>query len=91
MDIDKLKKRNLLEVFNLITTKGSKVGSDYTYSGIKAGQDFDGYTCWLSYKDLTVTLLFHGPYDLNYKEEDTLKVFFNKIANLLNDKDEQSD
>jgi hypothetical protein len=88
MDINKFKKRHLLQIFDLITTKGIKTDSTYTYSDISASHDFDGYTCWLSYKDLTVTLLFHGSYDLDYKEEDTLKIFFKKIANLLEDKND---
>ncbi|RBW41619.1 DUF3081 domain-containing protein [Psychromonas sp. B3M02] len=85
MDINKMKKRHLLQVFELITRKGVKTEGVYEYHDIKASQDFDGYTCWLSFKDLTVTLLFHGAYDLDYKSEETLKIFFKKIANLLDD------
>ena len=87
MDIDQLKKRNMLQVFDLITTKGRKVDGVYELAGIRASYDFDGYTCWLVYKDLTITLLFHGNYDLDYQDEDTLKAFFKKIATLLADKD----
>tara|TARA_R110001583_G_scaffold67490_8_gene192969 strand:- start:14000 stop:14260 length:261 start_codon:yes stop_codon:yes gene_type:complete len=86
MDINKVKKRNMLEVFNVITTKGAKKDGAYELLGIRASQDFDGYTCWLTYKDLTVTLLFHGKYDLEYKEKETLKAFFNKISSLVTDK-----
>ncbi|MEL0630075.1 DUF3081 family protein [Psychromonas aquatilis] len=83
MDINKMKKRHLLQVFELITRKGDKFDSVYTYNDISASQDLDGYTCWLSFKDLTVTLLFHGAYDLDYQSDETLKIFFKKIANLL--------
>jgi hypothetical protein len=86
MDINKVKKRNMLEVFNVITTKGTKTDGVYELLGIRASQDFDGYTCWLTYKDLTVTLLFHGKYDFEYKEKETLKAFFNKISGLVTDK-----
>jgi hypothetical protein len=87
MDINQLKKRNLLQVFDLITTKGSKHDGVYELLGIRASHDFDGYTCWLAYKDLTITLLFHGKYDFDYQDEDTLKAFFKKISGLLADKD----
>lgn len=87
MEISQLKKRNLLEVFNLITTEGSRCDGVYEFEGIRAANDFDGYTCWLAYKDLTITLLFHGKYDFDYKDKDTLKVFFKKIAVLIADKD----
>lgn len=87
MDVNKLKKRDLLQAFDLVTTKGIKTDGVYELSGVKASQDFDGYTCWLSFKDLTVTLLFHGTFDMDYEDEDTQKAFFKKISNMLADKD----
>ncbi|WP_372882209.1 DUF3081 domain-containing protein [Psychromonas sp.] len=86
MDITKVNKRNMLEAFDLITTRGEKVDGVYEFDGIRAAHDFDGYTCWLSYKDLTISLLFHGKYDFDYQDEDTLKAFFKKISRLLADK-----
>ncbi|MDB1125000.1 DUF3081 domain-containing protein [Vibrio algarum] len=85
MSLNRIKKQNLLLVFNLIVTKGNPKEGVYALSDITAWQDFDGYTCWLAYKDLTITLLFHGSYDVDYLEENTLEVFFNKIENLLSD------
>lgn len=85
MDINKMKKRHLLQVFELITSKGVKSEGSYQYEGITASHDFDGYTCWLGFKDLTVTLLFHGAYDLDYQSDETLKIFFKKVENLLDD------
>lgn len=87
MDVNRLKKRDLLQIFNLITTKGRKFDGAYEFSGIRASHDFDGYTCWLAYKDLTITLLFHGSYDFDYQDEDTLKLFFKKVSALLSEKD----
>lgn len=87
MDINQNKKRNLLQAFDLITSKGIKVNGVYELLGIRASHDFDGYTCWLSYKDLTISLLFHGKYHFDYQDEDTLKAFFNKISGLLANKD----
>ena len=80
MDINKQKQRSMLEAFNVITAKGVKKDGVYEFLGVRAWQDFDGYTCWLSYKDLTVSLLFHGKYSFEYQDKDTLKAFFNKIS-----------
>lgn len=87
MYLDRMKKQNLLQIFNLVTTKGSKLDGVYELSGIRASQDFDGYTCWLAYKDLTVTLLFHGSHDFDYQQKDTIDIFFKKVSNLLADKE----
>lgn len=85
MYLDRVKKQNLLQIFNLVTTKGTKTDGVYELSGISASQDFDGYTCWLAYKDLTVTLMFHGSHDFDYQQKDTLEVFFKKVSKLLSD------
>ena len=88
MSINKIKKLNLLQVFDLVTTHGKKSEGSYELSGIRASHDFDGYTCWLAYKDLTVTLLFHGAVDFDYQEPESLDIFFKKISNLLDKKSE---
>lgn len=72
----------LLRVFEIVLTNGSKQGDLYEYKGIKAWSDFDGYTCWLVYKDLTITLLFHGKYSVESKNESSLSEFY-KIAKSL--------
>jgi len=83
MEINQLKKNSLLEVFNYITTHGNKIDGSYELSNIRASYDFDGYTCWLKYKDLTITLLFHNKYSFDYKEEKTVREFTNKVSELL--------
>jgi hypothetical protein len=74
--------RDFLQIYDAISTNGVKVDGVYEYLDIKAWHDFDGYTCWISYKDLTITLLFHGRFEMDYKYEDTLKQFY-KITPLL--------
>ncbi|PKF63666.1 DUF3081 domain-containing protein [Psychromonas sp. psych-6C06] len=91
MYLDRLKKQNLLEVFDLITSNGNKVDGVYQFEDINASHDFDGYTCWLSYRDLTVSLLFHGSYDFQYENKETLEQFFKKVSNLLNSKNHNGD
>jgi hypothetical protein len=86
MYLDRIKKQNLLQVFDLIITKGQKKNGVYTFSDITASHDFDGYTCCLAYQDLTITLLFHGSYDFDYQHDNTLEIFFKKVDELLADK-----
>ena len=74
---------DLLQVFNLVTTQGSKTEGNYEFNGIKAWHDFDGYTCFLGYKDLTLTLLFHGRYTFDFEQQETMDVFLSKVNKLL--------
>ncbi|KGJ88465.1 DUF3081 family protein [Colwellia psychrerythraea] len=75
--------RDLLLIFNLIQTKGVKLSSAYELLGINAQHDFDGYTCWLTYKDLTVTLLFHGKFDVQFDKKDTFNEFYTKVNSMI--------
>ena len=75
--------RNYLQAFNAILTIGEKVAGGVEFDGIKALHDFDGYTCWLTYKDLTLTLKFHNNYQFEYANTETLSQFIKKIDKLL--------
>lgn len=75
--------RNYLQAFNAILTIGEKVEGGVEFDGIKALHDFDGYTCWLTYKDLTLTLKFHNNYQFEYANTETLSQFIKKIDKLL--------
>lgn len=85
MDIKRKDINQYLHAFNLITAKGKKLNDAYELGGLRAWHDFDGYTCWLSYQDLTMTLLFHGKYEISYEKEDTIDSFSKKVMRLLAD------
>ncbi|MDN3653545.1 DUF3081 domain-containing protein [Thalassotalea ponticola] len=68
-----------LNAFEKITRLGEKSDDRYHYLGVTAWQDFDGYTCFLNYNDVTMTLMFHGKYDIEFENADTLKQFVQKI------------
>jgi DUF3081 family protein len=72
-----------LSAFNEIITKGERVDSEYQLSGVKAWHDYDGYTCYIGYKDLTLTLLFHGKLSMDYQNKKTLAEFYDKIKKIL--------
>ena len=78
-----LKSRDFLRVFDLISTKGIKLKGKYEFLGIRAWHDFDGYTCWLAYDDLTITMLFHGKFSVEYEKEDTFNAFNKKVNSLM--------
>lgn len=78
-----LKYRDYLRIFDLISTKGTKLGCEYEFVGIRAQHDFDGYTCWIAYKDLTVTLLFHGKFEVQFDRKDTFNEFYRKANSLI--------
>lgn len=76
-------KRNYLHLFNVVISNGTKDNGTYHLEGIIARHDFDGYTCWLEYNDLTITLLFHNKYEFDYRKEETVERFFKKVDRLL--------
>ncbi|AAZ24041.1 DUF3081 family protein [Colwellia psychrerythraea] len=78
-----LKYKDFLYIFNLIQTKGTKLGGEYEFLGIRAQHDFDGYTCWLTYKDLTITLLFHSKFDVQFDKKETFNEFYKKVNSLI--------
>ncbi len=75
--------KDLLQVFNLVTSEGIKTNENYDFQGIKAWHDFDGYTCFLAYKDLTLTLLFHGRYSVDFEQQATFDAFLAKVNKLI--------
>jgi hypothetical protein len=83
MNNREVKLRDFLQIYDSITSEGIKLDGVYEYLGIRAWHDFDGYTCWIGYKDLTITLLFHGRFDIDYKYEDTLKQFYKTVSTLI--------
>ena len=78
-----MKLSHYLYVFNHVISQGEKRESVFYDGELSAWHDFDGYTCWIAYKDLTITLLFHGRFDIDYKYEDTLKQFYQKVNVLI--------
>ena len=83
MNIKLQEKRHFLEIFNVITSKGQKQDRAYEYEGIRAWHDFDGYTCWLAYGDVTITLFFHNKVQVDYEKQETLNLFIKKISQIL--------
>ncbi|WP_044842870.1 DUF3081 family protein [Thalassomonas viridans] len=71
--------KTCLRVFNETVTKGKRCDDYYEYHGFRAWFDFDGYTCFLQYNRVTMTLMFHGKYEIDYPAKEDLAAFEQKL------------
>jgi hypothetical protein len=72
-------KRSLL-IFNKIISKGECDNGRCILQGMTAWYDFDGYTCYLGFNEVTLTLLFHGKYHIDSPSKDSLTAFEKKLS-----------
>ena len=71
-----------LNVYNHITSHGDKHEDKFLLNELSAWHDFDGYTCYLGYKDLTMTLYFHSRFSFDYEDESTYKSFISLVDSM---------
>jgi hypothetical protein len=71
-----------LNVYNHIVTNGEKQSDKYVLGELSAWHDFDGYTCFLGYKELTMSLYFHGKFSYDYEKETTREEFIAVIEKM---------
>lgn len=77
-----LDQKMFLEAFNTIIDKGHKEQGYYLLDDVKAWHDYDGYSCYISYNKVEMTLMFHGKYLLDYKNEGLLESFIKKVLQI---------
>jgi hypothetical protein len=70
-----MKLSKYLYAFNHVIASGSKREGVYVLGELNAWHDFDGYTCYLGYKDLLMHVYFHSQFSCDYTNKDTLKEF----------------
>jgi hypothetical protein len=70
-----------LYTFNQVLSNGEHYQGRYYFQGLSAWHDFDGYTCYLGYKDLTLTLYFHNRFSFEFSEKSTMSAFTKIIGN----------
>ncbi len=85
MDIQ-LTTKDFLRVFEHIISKGENKGDKHQLGELSAWQDFDGYTCWLSYRDVTVTLMFHGKLKVDYEKMDNYDDLLMRCRRIIREK-----
>ncbi|MEZ9593108.1 DUF3081 family protein [Shewanella sp. 10N.261.52.F9] len=64
-----------LFVFNHVLSNGTRLDGKYYLDGLTAWHDLDGYTCYLGYQDLVMTLFFHGRFAYEYQKRLTYNEF----------------
>ncbi|WP_286235396.1 DUF3081 family protein [Thalassotalea sediminis] len=64
-----------LLVFNHVINHGTLSDGKYNIENITAWHDIDGYTCYLGYKDLIMTIYFHNRFDFDYQDKQTVDDF----------------
>ncbi|KAB0482174.1 DUF3081 family protein [Vibrio chagasii] len=72
-----------LRVFDFIRSSGEQLNNKYQVGEMIAWHDYDGYTCWLSYKDVTVTLMFHGSLKIEYDNASNYSEFIDNCLGIL--------
>ena len=72
-----------LYVFNHVLSNGIKRQGKFHFGELSAWHDFDGYTCYIGYKDLTMSLYFHSRHCYDYQEKATLKAFKLLIEHMI--------
>ena len=74
-----MKLSQYLYVFNQIISEGEKHDDKYCLHVLPAWHDLDGYTCYLSYNEVTMSMYFHGRFAFDCEDEAKLKSF-NKLV-----------
>ncbi|NVK23363.1 MAG: DUF3081 family protein [Gammaproteobacteria bacterium] len=64
-----------LYLFNHIVSNGKKVDDKYSLNELTAWHDLDGYSCFMGYKDVTLSLYFHGRFSFDYEDSKSLLEF----------------
>ncbi|WP_028773033.1 DUF3081 family protein [Shewanella waksmanii] len=79
---NELNMTSALNAFNQVVKLGTKNDGIYRYQHIEAWHDFDGYTCYLKACGVTLSLLFHGKYHIDYQQPQQLNDFMSLIDKL---------
>lgn len=75
-----------LSIFNRVIERGERRNDKYHSHGLTAWHDFEGYTCFIGYRELTMTIYFHNKYTYDTPDRQTLTEFETLIDQLTNDK-----
>jgi len=78
-----MKLSHYLYLFNHLISKGVKREGVYHFGELCAWHDIDGYTCYIGYKDLTMSLYFHSRFSYDYQEKSTFKDFGLLVDNIF--------
>ncbi|MEM7365198.1 MAG: DUF3081 family protein, partial [Pseudomonadota bacterium] len=69
-------------VFQKIQELGARENDNYRYKGITATSDYDGYTLVLKDDYVTLTILFHSTFRLEYRGAARLVRFLEQLSDI---------
>ncbi|SBS63378.1 DUF3081 domain-containing protein [Vibrio atlanticus] len=75
--------KEFLRVFDYLRSTGEQLDNKYQLGEMFAWHDYDGYNCWLSYRDVTITLMFHGSLKIEYDKASNYEDFINRCLTML--------
>lgn len=74
--------KQAMRVFNQVQTHGEKRQGRYYWRQLEASSDFDGYTLYLNYQNVKLSLFFHNSYHISFNTRQELDQFYQLLANL---------
>lgn len=74
---------NSLYVFNHIISNGTQRQGKFYFKELCAWHDYDGYSCYIGYKDLVMSLYFHSRFSYDYEEKATYQSFISLVDKLF--------
>ncbi|MCP3908905.1 MAG: DUF3081 domain-containing protein [Oceanicoccus sp.] len=77
--MDKLDIRVALSVFDKVMTNGERKEDAFFLDGLYATPSFDGYTVTLSDEKVTLSILFHNKFNMEYDSRKSLNEFMLKL------------
>lgn len=81
---DEINIKQSLSVFNVITSLGQKKDDEYSYNGLTAKSDFDGYTINIKNDYVSLTIFFHNKFSFEYTNEKEKLNFLSKLNEIDN-------
>jgi len=70
-----IKLGNALRVYNNVISNGVRQDNTYQLGELEAWYDFDGYSCYLRYQDLLLSVYFHSRFECDYEHKATFERF----------------
>ncbi|CAH0990045.1 hypothetical protein SIN8267_00128 [Sinobacterium norvegicum] len=71
-----------LRVFNLVLSQGVRQGDEYSWQGLTASSDFDGYNVCLQDALVRLDIHFHSSFHLNSPSRRALTLFVSQLQAL---------
>jgi hypothetical protein len=74
--------KRALRVFNIITRRGSKTSDGWSFDGLDAQTDADGYTVTLSDPHNQLTIYFHNSHRFTFANKRGARDFIKRMAKI---------